>query len=72
MYDFEQDTEEYKKIRAVVDAWGEMMNVLTERIEAIMKRTAIPKNTAKGKHIFEPFMAQYGYWDGRGWWIKEH
>lgn len=71
-YDYEPGTEDYIRVRTVVDAWGELMNTLSDRIKEIMDRDHLHATTNKGnpRHVFEPFMRKYGYRDGRGWWIK--
>ena len=72
IYDYEPGTEDYDQVRAVVDAWGELMDTLSDRIEEIMARDHLYAATDKGNphHSLEPFMRRYGYRDGRGWWVK--
>ena len=73
VYDYEQGTEDYDRVCAVVDAWGELMDALSDRIKEIMNRDHLHKTMDKGKphHVYEPFMRKNGYRDGRGWWVKE-
>lgn len=73
VYDYEPGTEDYIRVRTVVDAWKEMMHALSDRIKDIMDRDHLHEPMDKGNPhpVHEPFMKRYGYRDGRGWWIKE-
>ena len=72
-YDYEPGTEDYIRVCTVVDAWGELMDTLSDRIKEIMDRDHLHATMDKGnpQHVFEPFMRRYGYRDGRGWWVRE-
>ncbi len=73
IYDYEPGTEDYIRVRTVVDAWGELMDALSDRIKEIMDRDHLRETTNKGNphHVYEPFMRKHSYRDGRGWWIQE-
>ncbi len=74
VYDYEEGTEEYEKICAVVDAWGNMMDNLDKRVmkaaaeEGLLAERQPNSGTVKQ---LEAFMDKYGYRDGCGWWVKK-
>ncbi len=73
LYDYEEDTDEYKEVKAVVDAWGDMMDSLSDRVMATAKEEGLlaerQPNAGTIKQL-EEFMKKYGYRDGRGWWVE--
>lgn len=74
IYDYEEGTDEYNQVRAVVDAWGDIMDELQDRLtEAAIKEGFFKPDEENPKYIetMKPFMQHYGYRDGRGWWVRE-
>ena len=72
--DYADGTDEYNKVRAVVDALGEIMDELQDRLtEEAIKEGFFRLDEANPKSIetMKPFMQHYGYRDGRGWWVKK-
>lgn len=73
LYDFEEGTPEYEKVRTTVDAWGELMDELDRKVmqaasnEGLLTEKLPDSGTIKQ---LETFMNKYGYRDGRGWWVK--
>lgn len=73
LYDYDEGTDEYEKVRAVVDAWGDMMDELDKRImetaarEGLLAERQPDSGTVKQ---LEAFMDKYGYRNGCGWWVK--
>ncbi len=73
-YDYEEDTEEYEKICAVVDAWGDMLDDLDNRVmkaaaeEGLLAERQPDSGTIKQ---LEAFMDKYGYRDRGGWWTEK-
>lgn len=73
-YDYEVGTLEYKRIRAIVDAWGKLMDDLEARVLQAAKAEDLWSEQLANQGLIEqlkPIMAKYGYLDGRGWWIKK-
>ena len=74
LYDYDEGTEEYEKVRSVVDAWGDLMDTLDNRImetaaeEGLLAERQPNSGTVKQ---LEAFMDKYGYRDGCGWWVKK-
>lgn len=64
---------EYNEVRERVDAWGELMDTLDQRImkivadEGIIAERQLNSGTIKQ---LEQFMLKYGYRNGSGWWVK--
>lgn len=70
-YDFEVDSPEHKKARAISDSWFSLAKKLQGRICDILisEGVEIPD---KGKIVvLRPFMERNGFRDGNGWWIRE-
>ena len=73
VYDYDEYSEEYERVCAVVDAWGDIMDDLDNRIikaaedEGLLAERQPDSGTVKQ---LEAFMNKYGYRDGRGWWVK--
>ena len=75
LYNYEEDSEEYKSVKFVVEKWAELMHILDRRI---MEKAEDEKllddrlpNFGTIKQL-ERFMDKYGYKDGHGWWIKKN
>ncbi len=74
LYDYEEGTGEYEKVRSVVDAWGDMMDELDKCImetaanEGLLAERQPNSGTVKQ---LEAFMDKYGYRNGCGWWVKK-
>lgn len=74
IYDYDEGTEEYEKVRSVMDAWGDMMDKLDTRImqtadeEGLLAERQPNSGTVKQ---LEGFMDKYGYCNGCGWWVKK-
>lgn len=73
MYDYEEESEEYIRVKEIVEAWGEMMDLLDKKIMVAAKEEGLlaerQPNSRTVKQL-ESFMKKYGYKDGGGWWIK--
>lgn len=68
IYDYEEDTPEYKQACEITDRWGNLM----EHIELdILKNEGVIIPDKGRSVVLEPFMKRNGYFDGNGWWIKE-
>ena len=74
LYDYDEGTEEYEKIKSVVDAWREMLKKLDIRIiETAAEEGLLAErqpNSGMVKQL-EAFMDKYGYRNGSGWWIEK-
>ena len=72
-YDYEEESEEYIRVKEIVEAWGEMMDLLDKKIMVAAKEDGLlaerQPNSGTVKQL-ESFMKKYGYKDGGGWWIK--
>ena len=69
-YDFEEGTQEWKIARDRTNRWFELMNEFEDKIYDLIRKqgTVVPD---KGRIVvLEPFMEEYGYFDGDGWWFK--
>ena len=61
-------------MRSVVDAWGDLMDTLDNRImetaaeEGLLAERQPNSGTVKQ---LEAFMDKYGYRDGCGWWVQK-
>ncbi|WP_155828900.1 ATP-grasp domain-containing protein [Butyrivibrio sp. NC2007] len=73
IYDYEEGTEEYEQTKGIIDAWAEVEDYLQEKVVSCAKEEGLlaprQKNSGLIKQM-EEFMAQYGYRDGRGWWVR--
>ena len=73
LYDYEEESEEYIRVKEIVEAWGEMMDLLDKKIMVAAKEEGLlaerQPNSGTVKQL-ESFMKKYGYKDGDGWWIK--
>lgn len=73
LYDYEEGSDVYNKIRDNIDAWAEIMDLLDSRImksaqqENLLAERRPESGTVKQ---FEVFMKKYGYRNGCGWWVK--
>lgn len=73
IYDYPEGSEGYKNAFDVTEAWGKLMDVLEERLIQTSKTEGLMKEDEEYPHSKAaqiPIMEQYGYWDGRGWWIE--
>lgn len=74
VYDYEEGTNEYTAACETVDAWGEMMRELDQRIMEIAEERGLlderKPNSGTVKQL-ERFMNEYGYRNGCGWWVKK-
>ena len=73
LYDYDTETEEYEKVRSVVDAWGDIMDELDKKImeAAAAEGLLIERKSNSGMvKQLEVFMNKYGYSNGCGWWVK--
>ncbi len=74
VYDYDEYSEEYERVCAVVDAWGDLMDELDKRTiktasdEGLLAERQPNSGTVKQ---LEAFMDKYGYRDGCGWWVKK-
>ena len=74
LYDYEENSEEYKSVLKVVNSWGELIKEIEKRISFILKKEGvhIPKKvTILSIKTLVPFMDRNGYYDGDGWWIEK-
>ena len=73
LYDYEEESEEYIRVKEIVEAWGEMMDLLDKKIMVAAKEEGLlaerQPNSGTVKQL-ESFMKKYGYKNGGGWWIK--
>lgn len=71
LYDYEEGTEEYIRVRRNVEAWGEIMDSLDARVMAVAREEGLLSerrlNAGTIKQL-EKFMKKYGYRDSCGWW----
>ncbi len=73
LYDYDENTPEYKEVCEKVDSWGELMDSLTQRIikaasdEGLLAEHLLDSGIVKQ---LEPFMSKYGYRIGSGWWVE--
>lgn len=70
VYDYIQGSKEYEEARNEVEAWGRIMDELQDRLIKKAKEERLFDERGRGllKQL-ERFMSQYGYQDGRGWWV---
>lgn len=73
LYDCNEDTIQYEKMRAEVDAWGALMNELDHKVLISASKAGLlaekQPNFGTVKQL-EAFMKKYGYRDGCGCWVK--
>ena len=73
LYDYEEESEEYIRVKENVEAMGEMMDLLGKKIMVAAKEEGLlaerQPNSGTVKQL-ESFMKKYGYKNGGGWWIK--
>ena len=72
VYDYEEGTEAYLRVSAIVDAWGKLMDQIEERLIQKAKLEGFMDVSEGHPHsivALTPFMEHYGYMDGRGWWV---
>ena len=73
VYDYEDGTDEYEKVCIKVDAWGDLMDEIADRIKVIAAEEGLlgkrQPNSGTVKQL-EAFMEKYGYRDSCGWWVK--
>lgn len=69
-YDFDQETEEYKKIKEKTDLWFALADKLRNRIFAVLQTEGIEIPDTKQIAVLELFMKRNGFKNGQGWWIK--
>ena len=74
IYDFEEGTQEYVEACKVVDDWDALADDLLKRVMAIAEKEQllITKKGLGWQYRLIPFMRQYGFKDGNGWWIKTY
>lgn len=70
VYDYENDTPEYKTACEITDAWGELMDDYESQIFSILKSEGVIIPQTGQIAVLKPFMMRNGYIDGQGWWIK--
>lgn len=74
LYDYEEGTKEYERVRSVLDVWSDLLDDLDKRVmkeaadEGLLTERQPDSGTAKQ---LESFMDKYGYRDGGGWWVKK-
>lgn len=73
LYDCEEGSEEYIRVRKNMEAWGKIMDLLDEMVMAAAREEGLlverQPNSGTIKQL-EKFMKKYGYKDSRGWWGK--
>lgn len=69
-YDFEKETEEYKRAVALTDEWGALLDKYEEMIFEILRGEGVEIPPTGRIVVLVPFMKRYGYDDMGGWWIK--
>lgn len=72
VYDYEEGSEEYLRVSAIVDAWGRLMDQIEERLIQKAKLEGFMDISEEHPHsivALAPVMEHYGYRDGRGWWV---
>lgn len=75
VYDYDENTEEYKKACEITKAWKELVDSLGDRLiqaakaEGLMK---IDEEHPRSIVALTPVMEKYGYHDGRGWWVRNN
>ena len=70
VYDYEEGSEDYYRISAIVDAWEKLLDQLEETLIQRAKLEGFMDVSEKYPHsivALTPFMEHYGYRDGRGW-----
>jgi len=70
-YDFEVDTPEYNRARAMTRAWFDLMTVLKEKIFVVLCSEGVQIPEKGQLVVLSPFMKRNGFRNGNGWWIKE-
>lgn len=70
IYDFEPDTEEYKKVNELTDSWFALADKLRSKIFEILKSEGVEIPKTEQITVLEPFMKRNGFRDGQGWWIS--
>lgn len=73
VYDFEEETNEYKEACAAADSWRILMDELQDRVVEQAKSEGLLTEQQEDSGVvkqLEAFMAKYGYRDGCGWWVK--
>lgn len=70
IYDFDTDTEEYKKATDLTDSWFALADKLRSKIFEILKSEGVEIPETGQITVLEPFMKRNGFKDGQGWWIN--
>ena len=72
LYDYEEDTPEYKNICTIIDEWQILMNDYENKIIDILINEGIDIPVTGRIKVLEIFMKRFGYINGDGWWIKQN
>ncbi len=70
IYDFDTDTEEYRKAAELTDSWFALEHKLRSKIFEILKSEGVEIPETGQITVLEPFMRRTGFKDGQGWWIN--
>ena len=73
VYDYEEDTEEYKKAFRITDEWKELLGYLEGRVVQLAKKEKLMKRDEKYPRAISslsPIMEKYGYQNKNGWWVR--
>ncbi len=71
VYDYEEGTTEYLKACEIRDKWFNISDELRERIFAILRKEKVSIPQTRQRSVLIPFMEQYGFFDGDGWWLLQ-
>ena len=74
LYDYDEGTKDYERVRLIVDAWDDIMDELDNRIMQTAAAEGLlaerQPNSGTVKQI-QAFMDKYGYRNVCGWWVKK-
>ena len=69
-YDYPYGSKQHAWVCEITDAWGTLMDELEERIYLILSERGVTIPKTRKIDVLRPFMKEFGFIDGRGWWIK--
>jgi len=70
LYDYEEGTAEYAKIKGTIDNWFSLSDILRKMIFDILRNEGVLIPETKQIDVLEPFMRRNGYRNAQGWWLS--
>ena len=71
VYDYDEESPEYKQAKALVTEWQSLMELYEVQIFGILESEGVVIPERGQIDVLIPFMERNGYEDCAGWWMKK-